>query len=37
MSFETENKLKKDESTRWGCKITVNLNTITVDSVYSLV
>ena len=33
MSFETENKLKKDESIRWGYKNTVNLNTIPVGRV----
>ena len=33
MSFETENKLKKDESVRWGYKSTVNLNTIPVGRV----
>ena len=33
MSLETENKLKKDESIRWGYKSTVNLNTIPVGGV----
>lgn len=35
MSFETENKLKKNESIRWGYKSIVNLNIIAVDRVDS--
>lgn len=31
MSFRAENKLKKDESMRWGCESTVNLTIIAVD------